>query len=97
VIASRFPILEELVMHEKTGLLVTPGQPQSLAESIVALIRNPQRRMEFGERGYVIARSKYDANSNTKAIMQVYDDVLAARGPMQDPKNFKVPVVKGAH
>jgi glycosyltransferase involved in cell wall biosynthesis len=76
VVASRFPILEELVQHEETGLLVTPGDPIQLADAILALLRVPEKRIRFGERGREIARSKYDACTNTHAIMQVYDEIL---------------------
>jgi glycosyltransferase involved in cell wall biosynthesis len=79
VVASRFPILQELVKHGETGLLVPPGDVIALAGAIVALLQDPQKRTEFGERAYAIARRRYDARDNTKAVMQIYDDVIFAK------------------
>ena len=79
VVASRFPILQELVKHDETGLLVPTGDPGALANAIVALLRDRRKRLEFGERAYAIAKMRFDATNNTKAIMQVYDDLINAR------------------
>jgi len=76
VVASRFPILEELVKHEETGLLVPPGEPGPLAEAILTLLRDREKRVRFGERARRIATWRYDARLNTKAIEEVYDDIL---------------------
>jgi glycosyltransferase involved in cell wall biosynthesis len=78
-VASLFPILQELVRHEETGLLVPPRAPKALADAIVALLRDPYKRAEFGERAYAMAKLRYDATNNTNAVMRVYDDVIAAR------------------
>lgn len=78
VVASRFPILEELVDHEDTGLLVPPGEPEALADAILALLQDPRKRGHFGKRAHDIARLRYDLTVNVKRIMQVYDDILGA-------------------
>jgi glycosyltransferase involved in cell wall biosynthesis len=78
VVASHFPILEELVKHEETGLLVPANQPVPLADAILALLRDPEKRERFGKRGRAIARAKYDAMINTKKIMQIYDNFFAS-------------------
>jgi glycosyltransferase involved in cell wall biosynthesis len=79
VVASRFPILQELVKHDETGLLVPPGDPGDLANALVTLLRDRRKRLEFGERAYAIAKMRFDATNNTKAIMQLYDDLIAAQ------------------
>ena len=77
VVASRFPIIEELVKNGETGLLVPPGESGALAEAIIALLRDPEKRARFGERAHAIARLRFDARINAQAIMRVYDDALA--------------------
>ena len=78
IVASRFPIIEELVEHEETGLLVSASEPAPLADAILALLRDREKREHLGERARDIARLRYDATVNVKRIMQVYDDVLGA-------------------
>jgi glycosyltransferase involved in cell wall biosynthesis len=84
VIVSRFPILEELVKHEETGLIVPCGEPEALADAILTLLRNPQQGIECGERAYAIAKKRYDANANTQAIMEVYGHVLGVHRTLTD-------------
>jgi glycosyltransferase involved in cell wall biosynthesis len=81
VVASRFPIMEELVKDGETGLLVPPSEPAALAEAIGALLKDPQKRIEMGNRAHAIARLKYDRTRNTQAIMEVYDDLLTEHRP----------------
>lgn len=77
VVASRFPIIEELVRDGETGLLVPPGRAASLADAMLALLRNPGRSIEMGARAHDVARVRYDAKINIHEIMKVYDELLA--------------------
>jgi len=78
IVASRFPIIEELVEQGETGLLVPPSEPAPLADAILALLQDLERSACLGNQAHLIARSRYDATVNVKRIMQVYDDVLGA-------------------
>jgi glycosyltransferase involved in cell wall biosynthesis len=93
VVASRFPILEELVKHGETGLLVPPDESKPLAAAILALLRDPQKRVDFGERAYAIAKKRYDATINTQAIMRVYEEVLAVHRTLPDTNPVRTRIV----
>ncbi len=44
IVASRVEGIEEIVAHERTGLLVSPANPRELAEAIVRLLEQPAER-----------------------------------------------------
>jgi glycosyltransferase involved in cell wall biosynthesis len=81
VVASDFPSSRELVRPGETGLLVPPGDPVSLADAILRVLRNPDEERRMGEAGYRLARERYDARVNTEAIVSIYEKVLAGRLP----------------
>ncbi|HOX07936.1 MAG TPA: glycosyltransferase [Planctomycetota bacterium] len=51
VVASSTGGLSDIVEHRKTGLLVKPGSHEELAESLVAMLIDPDRRRRFGLAG----------------------------------------------
>jgi len=51
IVASDIPGYRDLVRHGEEGLLVTPKDPQSLAEALTRLLKNSQLRHEMGEKG----------------------------------------------
>ena len=64
----------EVVLHEQTGLLV-PLDAESFADAIAALLRDPQKRRKFAERGRVRARD-YTPAMMTDGILAVYREAL---------------------
>jgi len=48
------------IVDETCGLLVQPGDPNSLAESLRALIQSPALRLELGRAGPARARQLCD-------------------------------------
>jgi glycosyltransferase involved in cell wall biosynthesis len=83
-VASHFPIIEELVKHDETGLLVPPGDPEALAEAILELLKDPERSARLGKTAYALARSRYDATSRIQAIVEIYDQLLQPPGPLAE-------------
>ncbi len=51
VIATRIGGLTDIVKDEETGLLVTPGDVQGLADAIQRLLDHPEQRAAFGANG----------------------------------------------
>lgn len=51
VVAGRSGGVTDAVLHEKTGLLVTPEQPEALAAAILSLLEDPARARRMGEAG----------------------------------------------
>jgi glycosyltransferase involved in cell wall biosynthesis len=51
VVAFAHGALPEIVVDGQTGILVPPGDTVAMAESIVSLLRDPQRRAAMGRAG----------------------------------------------
>ncbi|MBI3760391.1 MAG: glycosyltransferase family 4 protein [Chloroflexi bacterium] len=87
VVASRLGGPLELVVDGETGLLAPPNDPESLADAIVALLKDPERAAAMGEAGYRRARECFDAEKNARATFAVYDELLASPPrPLGEPR-----------
>ncbi|HEY0737130.1 MAG TPA: glycosyltransferase [Herpetosiphonaceae bacterium] len=75
VVASNVGGLPEVVCDGETGLLVPPEQPQALAEALLALIGDPQRRTRMGAAGREWVRARYDWQTNVDQMLEVYRQV----------------------
>jgi glycosyltransferase involved in cell wall biosynthesis/peptidoglycan/xylan/chitin deacetylase (PgdA/CDA1 family) len=62
----------EVIEDGKTGFLVSPDDPQSLAEALLKLLGDPERRSEMGLQGKFHVEDKF----NLSMMLQRYDDVL---------------------
>jgi glycosyltransferase involved in cell wall biosynthesis len=78
VVASDFPSSRELVRHGETGLLVPPSDPAALAEAVLRCLEHPDEARKMGDAGHALARERYDARRNARAIMDIYENVLPA-------------------
>jgi glycosyltransferase involved in cell wall biosynthesis len=74
--ASRIGGVEEVVEHERTGLLVPPNDPESLATSIVSILTDRSLAARLGEAGYRQARRLFDARRNVAQTIEVYERLL---------------------
>ena len=72
--------MKGIIKHLQTGMLMVPGNPQSLLEQIDFLINQPEKAKEIGSRGKQIVHSLYGWNriaAETSRIME--DTVLRQR------------------
>lgn len=75
VIASNIPGVRTVVNHGVDGLLVAPGDPVALAESLQALLSD-DRRHQMGVRGRAKVEQRYDWRSLGEQLETIYHDVL---------------------
>lgn len=66
VVATPVGGIPEAVIHEKTGLLVQPGDIGALAQSIRALLHNPEQIRAMGAAG----RAHYEENYTVEAMVK---------------------------
>ena len=82
VIAARIGGLGELVQHEKTGLLVPPGEPSRLGDAIVALASDLPRAAAMGKAGRERALAHFPQDRCTDRTELLYRASLdGERGP----------------
>jgi glycosyltransferase involved in cell wall biosynthesis len=72
LVATDAPGCREVVRHGENGLLVPPHDPQSLADAIAALLLDPARRAQMGERSRAIAVQTFAEDSVLRQTMAVY-------------------------
>lgn len=77
VVASDVGGIPELVLHERTGLLIPPRDADALAAGLERLLRHPELGRRYAEEGrrHVIAR--FSVDTMVDGNLAVYRDVLA--------------------
>jgi len=71
-VATRVAGIPELIEHGTTGLLVAPDEPEELARSLEALIRDPGRRRALGEAGRLRVAAKFALESNIARLARKF-------------------------
>jgi len=76
LIATDVPGCREIVIHEKTGLLVPVDDPQALAAAILRLVRSSQQRVRFGVAARRLVDERFAADLVGKATVALYRRLL---------------------
>ena len=76
VVASDIGGLPELVENDRTGLLVSPGDHNALANAILELVDQPEKAKRLGSNARRRAVEEFDESRYGAAIMNVYDQNL---------------------
>jgi phosphatidylinositol alpha-mannosyltransferase len=64
------------VMTPETGLSVPPGEPAALADALVELLADEDRRCRFGLAARRLAEEHYSWDKIARRLLQVYERVL---------------------
>jgi glycosyltransferase involved in cell wall biosynthesis len=68
VVATRLSGIPEVVVPERTGLLVEPGDVDGLAEALARLLADPALRRRFGATGRALVAERFDIGRNVGAL-----------------------------
>lgn len=79
VVATDVGGAREAIVEGETGHLVAPGDDAALAARIVALLRDPARAREMGERGRRRIEEKFSTRAQLERTGGLYERLLAAR------------------
>jgi glycosyltransferase involved in cell wall biosynthesis len=79
VIASRIGGLAEIVEDDRFGVLVEPGNAEELAQSIVSLICDRERRAQIGIQARERIGSEFSRVAITERMAKLYHEVVASR------------------
>ncbi len=72
VVAADTGGLPEIVQHQKSGLVVPPKNPEALADAIIELSRDPDRREAMGHYGKQFVFRQFDPHLLTDQVEEVY-------------------------
>jgi glycosyltransferase involved in cell wall biosynthesis len=75
VIASDFPLWQQIIKGNDCGICVDPEQPAAIAEAINFLFRNPARAREMGENGRKAVQNFYNWPAEERKLVDLYRQV----------------------
>lgn len=76
VVASNVGGIPEIVTHEKTGLLVKPNDPQSLADSINRLLKDKELAIRLADAGYEFLKNNLTWEVLLPKYIKFYEDLV---------------------
>jgi glycosyltransferase involved in cell wall biosynthesis len=78
-VATRAGGIPEVVEHEVTGLLVPTRDPDALADAIVTLLEDSERRAAMAAAGRRRVVAEFSVDALVRRTLDVYERRLAAR------------------
>ena len=79
VVATTTGGLPEVVAQGETGLLVSPGDAESLAEAAISLLENKSRREQMGACGRMRAQERFSLDASVAHVERLYENVLGTQ------------------
>lgn len=73
VIGPDIPAIAEYIDHGRNGILIEPGNPESIAEGIDELLSSPEKAERIAEEGMNTIRQYYSLEKTVEAYMQLVD------------------------
>jgi glycosyltransferase involved in cell wall biosynthesis len=67
----------EIVLHDKTGLLVPPDDDEAMGKAIESLVRDPARRASLALAGHARAFETYSLDACARGVLAVYEAAMA--------------------
>lgn len=67
----------DTIVDGVTGLTVPPRNPEALADAIISLYENPQKRRDMGRNALSLALANFDVHKNAAAVLAVYRELLS--------------------
>lgn len=79
VVASRAGGIPELIEHERSGLLVPPGDPQALARAVLRLLREPEFAAALARAAQAHVRAHGSAERMVAETIALYRQLVCSR------------------
>jgi glycosyltransferase involved in cell wall biosynthesis len=77
VVASDIHGIPDVVVHNRTGVLVPPRDVNALADAIAQLVADADLRRRMGAAGRAYVQQHYDWRNNTTLMERLYEEVVA--------------------
>ena len=79
IVATRVGGIPEVIEHERSGLLVAPGDDRALAAALVRAIERPALASQLGDAARQAVEARFSFDRMVGEFQQLYFDELAAR------------------
>lgn len=77
VVGSRIGGIPERVIHQETGLLFEPGNPDDLRVKIEYLKDNPHKISEMGKKARSLVKEQFDPREHYYKLMEIYQQAIS--------------------
>lgn len=82
VVASDVGGISDIVEHQKTGLLVPPGDSSAVASALLRLLSQPDLAAQMGRAARQRMERLFDAHVWARALRSVYQEAISDRHPV---------------
>lgn len=79
LVATRVGGVAEVVEHGVNGLLVPPGDPEALAETMLWMAEHPEERACMGQAGRRLIYERFDMQVTTRQLADIYRELATLR------------------
>ena len=79
VIASDFPLWNDIIEGNRCGICVDPLDPMQIANAIQTVINNPEAANEMGRNGRAAVERQYNWEIEQNKLFSLYDELLQER------------------
>jgi glycosyltransferase involved in cell wall biosynthesis len=79
VLATKVSAITELIVDRQTGILVPPGDPESMAGAVTRLILDPALRQRLGQAGARRVRGSFSLATNIEGVARRFGITTATR------------------
>jgi glycosyltransferase involved in cell wall biosynthesis len=80
VVATREGSIPSAVDHKKTGLLVPPHRPKSLAKAVIKILEDRELASQLGQKGFEHVYQKFSAESMASKAIDLYQELAKKKG-----------------
>ncbi|HDK26573.1 MAG TPA: glycosyltransferase [Candidatus Atribacteria bacterium] len=77
VVASNFPLWQQIIEKTGSGLTVDPLNPEKIAEAIEYLITHPKEAQQMGQNGRILVLKKYNWAKEAEKLLTMYREILS--------------------
>jgi glycosyltransferase involved in cell wall biosynthesis len=76
VIATRVAGVPEMIMNEETGILISPGNIDEMAETMKRVLSNPLLKESLGEKGREHVSKEFSKTKMLDQVRKIYRAVM---------------------
>lgn len=81
IVATRVGGVADVVIQDRTGLLVPPGDAGAVAAALRCLLNDPRRGRELGRAGRFHVTERFGLRASLDSLSAIYDELLTGTAP----------------
>lgn len=79
VVSTTVGGIPQLVQNGQNGFLTEPGDTKAMAEALIAVLQDREKRVAMGNRSQAIIREGYSLERHIAALTEIYEHIITAK------------------